>query len=125
VTTQLAGPQSFEVVVDGGATMAAADRAALVAFQQQVARLQRAVSGALQTANEMKSRLALIKRALYETPSADPRLLDQAAEYERRLNQTLVALRGDTVLAARNENVPPSINDRVGTASRPKSCSRS
>jgi photosystem II stability/assembly factor-like uncharacterized protein len=113
VTTQLAGPQSFEVVVDGAATVAAADRASLVEFQQKVARLQRAVSGTLQTANELKSRLALIKRALQETPSAEARLFDQAAEYEQRLNRILVALRGDTVLAARNENVPPSINDRV------------
>lgn len=115
VTTPLAGPQPFEVVVDGVAAMAAGDRVALIEFQQKVARLQRAVSGALQTANEMKSRLTLIKRALQETPAADAKLFDQATQYERRLNQILIALRGDVVLAARNENVPPSINDRVRT----------
>jgi hypothetical protein len=114
VVTPLAGPQSFEVVVDGAATMAAADRAALVDFQQKVARLQRAVVGTLESANALKSRLALIKRALQETPAAPLNLTTQANEYDKRLNQILIALRGDVILAARYENVPPSVSSRVG-----------
>src|SRR5262249_32670697 len=40
VWTDLAGPQSFSVVVPGASAMPAADRAALGEFQQKVARLQ-------------------------------------------------------------------------------------
>ncbi|HZS10200.1 MAG TPA: glycosyl hydrolase [Blastocatellia bacterium] len=115
VTTQLAQAQSFNVSVDGQATMAAADRAALVEFQQKVARLQRAVTGGLQSANELKTRLGLIKRALLETPSADQKLIDATAALDQKTNELLRELRGDAILAARNENVPHSINQRVQT----------
>jgi hypothetical protein len=93
--------------------MTETDRAALVEFQQKLARLQRAVAGASETANALKPRLALIRRALLDTPSAGDKLLDDATTIDRRLNDILRALRGDTVLRARNQNTPPSISDRV------------
>jgi hypothetical protein len=86
----------------------------LVEFQRKAARLQRAVSGALDAANALKPRLGLIKRALLDTPSAGDRLLDQAAALDKRTNDILRSLRGDTALRARNMNLPPSISDRVG-----------
>jgi hypothetical protein len=94
--------------------MSASDRAALVEFQQRVARLQRAVLGALETANALKPRLALIRRALLETPGVGDKLLDDASALDKRTNDILRSLRGDTALRARNINLPPSINDRVG-----------
>ena len=113
VMTQLSAPQEFTVTVEGLAAMSADDRTALVDFQQKVGRLQRAVSGALETANALKPRLALIKRALLDTPGAGDKLLDDAASIDRRTNDILRALRGDVVLRNRNENVAPSISDRV------------
>jgi len=113
VTTPLASPQSFSVVVDGTLTMATADRAALAEFQQKVARLQRAVTGAVETANALKTRLGLAKRALQETPAASQHLTDEAAVIERRTNEILRTLRGDNILRARNENTPASISERV------------
>ena len=115
VTTQLSGPQEFTVYVDGQGSMSAPDRAALVEFQQKVARLQRAATGALETANQLKARLGQIKRALHETPAADAKLTDDAASIERRTNDILRALRGDTALQARQETLPHSIVERVGT----------
>ena len=41
-------------------------------------------------------------------------MLDEAAALDRRTNEILRALRGDTVLRARNINLPPSITERVG-----------
>ncbi|MDQ1638301.1 MAG: hypothetical protein QOF62_1640 [Pyrinomonadaceae bacterium] len=114
VMTPLATPQDFRIVVEGQENMTPADRAALVEFQRKAARLQRAVSGALDAANALKPRLALIKRALLDTPSAGDRLLDQAAALDKRTNDILRSLRGDNALRARNMNVPPSIADRVG-----------
>jgi photosystem II stability/assembly factor-like uncharacterized protein len=115
LTTRLSGPQEFTVYVDGQGSMSAPDRAALVEFQQKVARLQRAATGALETANQLKTRLGQIKRALHETPAADVKLTDDAASIEKRTNEILRALRGDTALQARQETLPPSIIERIGT----------
>jgi hypothetical protein len=115
VTTQLAGAQEFNVFVEGQASMAPADRAALLEFQQKVARLQRAVSGALETANQLKARIGQIKRALHETPAAEARLTEDAVSIDKRTNDILRALRGDNALRQRQETLPPSIIERVGT----------
>lgn len=114
VLTPLPGEQSFNVVVEGQAAMKAADRAALHEFQQKVVRLQRAVSGALETSNSLKTRLGLIKRAIQETPAADLKLRDLANALDQRLNEILRALRGDVALRSRSENTPPAISERVG-----------
>ena len=115
ITTQLAGAQEFNVFVEGQSSMPAADRAALVEFQQRVARLQRAASGALETANQLKARIGQIKRALHETPAAEARLTDDAVSIEKRTNDILRSLRGDNALRQRQETLPPSIVERVGT----------
>lgn len=114
VMTSMAPPQEFQVVVEGQGGMSPADRAALVDFQQKVARLQRAVQGSLDAANALKPRLVLIKRALLETPSAGDKLLDDVAALDKRTNEILRALRGDNALRARNINLAPSISERVG-----------
>jgi photosystem II stability/assembly factor-like uncharacterized protein len=113
VWTQLAGPHSFNVVTEGLNTMAAADREKLFEFQQKVAKLQRAVNGALSSANELKTKLATARRALMETPSASDKLIDDATVIDKRMNEIMKALRGDVALRARQENLPPSISERV------------
>jgi len=113
VMTSIGLPQTFQVVVEGQERMAPADRSALVEFQQKVARLQRAVQGALEAANALRPRFVAIRRALLETPAAPERLLDDAAALEKRNNGILRALRGDQALRQRNVNLPPSINERV------------
>jgi hypothetical protein len=114
VITPLGQAQEFQVKVEGQENMNASDRAALVEFQQKVARLQRAVSGALDAANALKPRLVAIRRALLETPGAGEALMTEATVLDKRTNEVLRALRGDTALRARNINLPPSINERVG-----------
>jgi hypothetical protein len=114
VMTALAQPQDFQVFVAGQEGMMASDRAALVEFQQKVARLQRAVQGALEAANALKPRLALIRRALLDTPGAGDKLLDDASALDKRTSDILRALRGDNALRSRNINLPPSISERVG-----------
>jgi hypothetical protein len=115
VTIEVAGPQEFAVYVENQSSMSVAERAALVEFQQKVARLQRAVTGAIETANQLRTRLGLIKRALHETPAAEARLMDDASGIERKTSDILNALRGDQALRARQEILPASITERVGT----------
>jgi photosystem II stability/assembly factor-like uncharacterized protein len=114
VLTSLGQAQEFQVIVEGQDRMSPADRVALVEFQQKVARLQRAVQGALATANALKPRLVAIRRALLETPAAPEKLLDDASALDKRTNEILRALQGDQALRQRNMNQPPSISERVG-----------
>ncbi len=106
VLMALPGAVAFEIT-------AAADNNVLVTFQERVTRLQRAVAGALDAANTLKTNLAAMKRALYETPGAPASLINTATALEKRDDELLRQLRGDTVLRAHDENTPPSISERV------------
>jgi photosystem II stability/assembly factor-like uncharacterized protein len=113
VVTTLAGPQEFAVLVEGEAGVSPPDLKVLRDFQQKVVRLQRAVAGALEAANSLSNHLEQIKRALDHTPSVERHWKDMARTLERRNNEILRALRGDTVLRGHNENTPPAIAERV------------
>jgi hypothetical protein len=62
----------------------------------------------------LKPRLAAIKRAIGETPSLPHQLQDEATALDRRTNEILRALSGDSSARQRNMNTSPSINDRIG-----------
>jgi photosystem II stability/assembly factor-like uncharacterized protein len=113
VGSPLGESQEFRVVVDGAAAMDPADFKALAEFQQEVTRLERAVSGALEAVNALNGRLEQIKRALDYTPSAEAKWRSVVTDLEKRNRDVLRALRGDVALRARNENTPPSISERV------------
>ncbi|HEX5891100.1 MAG TPA: hypothetical protein VFY61_20475 [Pyrinomonadaceae bacterium] len=114
VITPLGPAQEFQVVVEGQENMSVADRTALVEFQQKAVRLQRAVNGATQAANALRPRFTAIKRAIAETPSLPARLYEDAMALEKRNNEILRALSGDSAARQRNMNTAPSISDRVG-----------
>jgi photosystem II stability/assembly factor-like uncharacterized protein len=114
VLTPIGPAQEFQVVVEGQENMSPADRTALVEFQQKAVRLQRAVGGATQAANALRPRLTAIKRAIAETPSLPNRLYEDAMVLEKRNNEILRMLSGDSAARQRNMNTPSSINDRVG-----------
>lgn len=111
----LAGPVAFEVTVPGIARMSPDDRATLVAFQREVARLQRGVIAAMDVASTAQSKLEAIRRALRETPTADRTLFARADALKARLDDILRALRGDQILARRNMPTPPSISERISS----------
>src|SRR5262249_52279284 len=101
------------VIVDGEAGVSPPDLRLLRDFQQKVARLQRAVAGALEAANSLGNHLEQIKRTLDHTPSVESHWKGVARTLERRNHEILRALRGDTVLRGHNENTPPAIAERV------------
>ncbi len=111
--TELGSAQRFAVTADGAAGVTPQDRALREEFNRKVARLYRAVSGAVNAANDLNGRLTAMHRALHETPNADRQLGPVADTLAQRNRDILRALRGDVELAKRNENVPTSINDRV------------
>ena len=113
--TELASPQTFKVVAEGSASMSAADRNAQEEFLRKTARLFRAVSGAVQTAQDVESRMKKIREALRETPAVEKQLGVVADGIEQRNREILRALRGDVEIAKRSEPVSSSINDRVNS----------
>ena len=113
-TTHLVGPVSFNVTVEGLSAMNEADRKVLAEFQTQAAKLQKAVTAALDIANSTRTKVGVMKRALQETSGVDTsKLWDEAESLENRLNTILLALRGDTVARQYNEPTLPSISQRV------------
>ena len=113
VVTQLGEGRAFEVkpLIEG--TLPVADRGQLLAFQRATARLQRAVLGTAASLREAGERIAYVKKALHDTPQADPALETEARALEARLADLREELNGDAVRRSRNEPVSPSIADRV------------
>jgi hypothetical protein len=111
--TPLGQSQTFETVPLGTASLPAGDREELLAFQRQTARLQRAVLGSVRAVGEAQNRITHIKRALDDTPGADPSLAERARKIEMQLADLLVELSGDRTIRRRSEPTPPSIEERV------------
>ena len=114
---QLAGPVPFKVVVHGVSSLPAPDRAALLDFQRKVGRLQGAFQATMTTANDLNNRITAIKRAIQEAPGSDEKLLQAANAADKKLDQILVALRGDQNARRRGERYSPSLQERLGVAS--------
>jgi hypothetical protein len=109
--TPLGEPVSFEVYpLDSGATPRSA---AVLAFQQQTAKLARAVLGANALATETMNRLNLLEKALQATPSADAKLSADARVLEEKLRDIQTSLAGDRTAARRSESFPPSLLSRL------------
>ena len=106
-------PQTFPVESLGLQTLKAADAKELLAFQKKTARLQRAVMGAIETTEEAQNRLKVAKKAIDDTPAADPKLGPEARRIGKALDDLMVGLRGDSVMSGRNEPTAMSTADRV------------
>ncbi|MDQ6677013.1 MAG: glycosyl hydrolase [Acidobacteriota bacterium] len=107
IITPVTGTVAFTVKGPAGETTT------LTSFQQKIAKLQRSVVATLESANTLKTNLGTMKRALYETPGASTTLINTATSLDKRTDEILLALRGDLILRAHDENTPPSISERV------------
>ncbi len=114
-TTPLGAEQSVTVEAEPHATLGAEDRAAAAEYQQKALRLQRALNGAQDLANNCKSRITAIRRALVDSPT-DFRLMDEAARLDKRVTAILRALRGDETLRGLESGAPSTIANRVNSA---------
>lgn len=112
--SQLAGPEPFEAVSLGLATLKAEDREMVIAFQGQVAELQRATQGTSRYIFELKKKLKLIKIAIRKTPALDESLLAFVKSIEEDLEDINVELNGDVSLEKRFFPIKTSVNDRIG-----------
>jgi len=116
VLTPVGESVAFRCAPLGEPTLPVADRAATLEFEKKTASLQRAVLGAVEAGREAQTRLSHIKKALDDTPGADPSLMNSARAIERRLADLMTALNGDATVRSRNEPTPPSIVEDVQNA---------
>lgn len=110
--TPLGPPQSFEVRPLLTPSIPIRDRAGL-RLQRKSARLQRAALGANDLLGEAGGRLVQLRKALKETPAADPALDMRARALELRIKEISAVLNGDPVKARHNEATLPGIIDRI------------
>jgi hypothetical protein len=111
--SRIAGPEPFDAVVLGHASLPAEDLEELLAFQKQVSRLQRAVLGAERSLSDGLERVRYIRKAVDLAPEAGSGLRDRVGDLEESLLELQVRLSGDATVAKRNEPTMPSISDRV------------
>jgi photosystem II stability/assembly factor-like uncharacterized protein len=111
--TALGESQRISAAPLGLAGLAEVDHAALNAFQQQVATLQRAVLGAQQLASDTADRLGKLRKAVDESPGADNALAADVRALQARLKDIDETLNGDPVKSRRNEATLPGIVGRV------------
>jgi photosystem II stability/assembly factor-like uncharacterized protein len=95
------------------ATLPAADRAEMAAFQRRTAAFQRSVMGAVRAAGEAQARIDHLRQALIDTPGADFQVLEELRAVEERLKDLQVELEGDPVADRYHEPSPPSIVGRM------------
>ncbi len=115
VVTPLGETQSFTVTPLAGVTLAAADRAGLVAFQNDVAELTRAAYGADEETGVLAARLLRIRRTAAGMPGAPDGLMPAIRQAGKTLDEIRLALDGYEAKAS-FEEVPPApmpIRNRV------------
>jgi hypothetical protein len=116
VTKELAGPTEFNAVPLNNTTLPAEDRNALVKFQRDLAEINRVVYGTIQSNDNLLENLKLAKAAYYQTPGANPALLEKIIETEKSAKKIKIILEGDKTLSDRATDQPPSLSDRVQMA---------
>jgi photosystem II stability/assembly factor-like uncharacterized protein len=111
----LGAPQPFVVESLSLASLPEKDKAALLAFQKKAGELQRAMMGASAAADEALKNLAYVRKALLDTPKADPKLGEQARAIETGIRAAQRELVGDSTVGRRSEARSPSLMDRIST----------
>ncbi|MEE8278977.1 MAG: glycosyl hydrolase [Thermoanaerobaculia bacterium] len=109
----LGEPREFEVVPLENSTLPNQEAEAVLAFQKETGDLQRRVMGARDELERTEQRLKFLEKALFDTPQADPALLERIRRMERDLFELRLRLIGDPVRRRLREPSVPSILDRV------------
>ena len=112
-STQIAGPIEFEVKHLNNATLPIANRTELVAFQQNVAKLQQAVLGTNSYYDQLLNQVDLMKKTILNSSNIDNKLYSQLRQSEIDLKMLGIKLKGNKTIEEHSENQTPSINDRL------------
>ncbi|NOZ46641.1 MAG: glycosyl hydrolase [Chlorobi bacterium] len=110
---QLVGPVQFKAKVLNNTVLPAKAPEALAVFMKNVNELGRAIEGADKLNEELKHKAELIEIALSQTLANTDSLKKKIQEIKDEVYEIDKKLNGDKSISKRNENQPPSINDRL------------
>ncbi|WP_257309305.1 WD40/YVTN/BNR-like repeat-containing protein [Geothrix fuzhouensis] len=113
VLKPVAGPVAFDVRPLDADRLTPAQWAEFSAFSARMGDAQRRALGASQHLNEAQNRLDHVRKALLETPAADPALLTKSRSLYGDLKDLRDRLSGDNTVAARQEPTAPGILGRI------------
>ncbi|HEX4845789.1 MAG TPA: hypothetical protein VFV26_06180, partial [Geothrix sp.] len=113
VLKPVAGPVSFDVKPLDADRLTPAQWAEYSAFCTRMGEAQRQAMGASERLNDAQNRLDHVRKALLETPAADPAQLARARALHGDLKDLRDQLSGDRVIAARQEPTVPGILGRI------------
>lgn len=113
VVSLLSEPQSFLLKPLHDTPEATTDRPALLAFQQDTARISTIVAGTVATSAELRNRLAHLKLSVETIGVPNASLRTRVQTLEAQLDGSDTLLNGDATIAGRNEPAPRSIRARV------------
>ncbi len=116
VETELGGPEPFQVVAIGAASVPRVDREETLAFQMEAGELQRAVVGSMRKLDAVLEQLDEIEKVVANTRDLDPALREQARRIELGLLDVKDRLVGDETRSSRSQTTPVSVMGRVGLA---------
>lgn len=111
---QLVPKINFNVVALNNQTLVATNTDELNAFRNEVAELNRSVSGASRFMTESKEKLDAMQHALVTYPNTDLKLLEEIRTLRLVYDECSIALWGDGLKASKEVETVPSITGRLG-----------
>ena len=114
--SSVAGPVEFEVKLLNNRTLPAKDKNDLIAFQRQVAELNRRVAGSGKVISEMENKLKYMKKAVEDYPSADFSWMKEIKVLQEDLYDIRITFYGDPVKTANQFETYPGLAERLGVA---------
>lgn len=113
VFTELAGPRDFECKSLNLTKLAADDKAAVGAFQNEVSQLRRIILGSSKYLGEISEKLRLMDIAVKDAPSASVDLINEIRNLEAEIAEINRVLVGDGSMAKRSFPTDPSVIERI------------
>jgi len=112
--TALTEPQSFIVKPLNNQTLLAKDKSEVLAFQKDVAELDRSLSGTKKLYSESKEKLDYIEMAVVKYPAAPLNLMEDIKRLKDELYEVRLAIWGDNTRSSREMETLPGLSSRLG-----------
>ncbi|MGE5479198.1 MAG: glycosyl hydrolase [Chloroflexota bacterium] len=112
-TKQMTEPQPFTIKLYNNTTIASADWNKNVEFYNEVNKFQLALTSWGSIMSDNMKKINLIEKAIDLTPNAPLELKSRARAIELELLSLNTMLHGNPTKAKRNENQPPTLDDRL------------
>jgi photosystem II stability/assembly factor-like uncharacterized protein len=115
ITEMLVDKTPFNVKSINKHALPAKNPEEMIAIRKEVAELNRTISGANRLLKETKEKVTLIESAVKKYPNADLSLLKDIRNIDLELKKCDILMNGDKILAQKEIEFVPSINNRLGT----------